>query len=395
MVLYDRESNVDRRGWLRYARMCVVLLLTATGAVALGGSAAAAPAAVCGESVAAGETVGCLTITGSSTMAAKTGVSAAVPPGCGANSWTLTSRLGACQWFTGVYSVVQVQVPNNILVGEIYFSVVSVVGTRGSAGDYWHQTFEYDPEMAWGYVAPTELVPFGECFQACSYMGTTPVLRGPALASASGTQLFSTSGPLGGTWPARSDFGFYFYHPGTVNQVTNTLWLNYPGHRCDNALPGYQTRPGCVQAGWQPTLSISQARYPNYFNHIASSQTVGTPKVLTRTTDDAIQSLNRTISCGQSTGLPAGYTCDEYPFASTWEGAGMRPGGFTMSVHTKRLDIECHVGWLPKHTQTTNRSWSACMIPAIENSTGGGDLGEFYRVNRVLNRDAFTVALAP
>jgi hypothetical protein len=226
-------------------------------------------------------------------------------------------------------------------------------------------------------------------------MGTTPVLRGPALARKSGTQLFSTSGPVDGRWHARSDFGFYFYHPGTLNQVSNTLWLNYPGHRCDNALPGYKSRPGCVQERWQPTLGVSQARYPNYFNHIASSQTVGTPRVLHRTTDDAIHTLNRTISCGASKGLPAGYTCDEYPFASTYEGAGLRPGGFTMSVHTKRLDIECYVDWLPKHTNTTNRSYSACMIPAGENSTGGGDLGEFYRVNRVLDGDAFTVAPGP
>ncbi|MEH1125655.1 hypothetical protein [Micromonospora sp. CPCC 206061] len=38
---------------------------------------------------------------------------------------------------------------------------------------------------------------------------------------------------------------------------------------------------------------------------------------------------------------------------------------------------------------------AACMIPAGENSTGGGDLGEFYRVNRVLDWDAFTVAPGP
>ncbi|MCW6006550.1 hypothetical protein K1W54_18485 [Micromonospora sp. CPCC 205371] len=66
-----------------------------------------------------------------------------------------------------------------------------------------------------------------------------------------------------------------------------------------------------------------------------------------------------------------------------------------LSAHTKRLDIECYVDWLPKHTDTTNRSYSACMIPAGENSTGGGDLGEFYRVNRVLDWDAFTVAPGP
>ncbi|WP_221354336.1 NucA/NucB deoxyribonuclease domain-containing protein [Streptomyces beigongshangae] len=47
----------------------------------------------------------------------------------------------------------------------------------------------------------------------------------------------------------------------------------------------------------------------------------GTKRYLTRLTDKAKIRQNRNTACPSSLERPAGKQCDEYPFASTWQGA--------------------------------------------------------------------------
>ncbi|MDI1455685.1 NucA/NucB deoxyribonuclease domain-containing protein [Streptomyces sp. NPDC003388] len=63
---------------------------------------------------------------------------------------------------------------------------------------------------------------------------------------------------------------------------------------------------------------------------------------------------------------PAGKQCDEYPFASTWQGASTGGGHF---------------------------SWR--MINVTQNEEGGKALGRFYLYNRVLEKDRFLVWIKP
>ncbi|MEU0054454.1 NucA/NucB deoxyribonuclease domain-containing protein [Streptomyces sp. NPDC006309] len=59
---------------------------------------------------------------------------------------------------------------------------------------------------------------------------------------------------------------------------------------------------------------------------------------------------------------PAGKECDEYPFASTWQGASTGGGKF---------------------------NWR--MIPKAQNQGGGKALANFYLYNRILEKDKFLV----
>ncbi|WP_436843132.1 NucA/NucB deoxyribonuclease domain-containing protein [Streptomyces collinus] len=63
---------------------------------------------------------------------------------------------------------------------------------------------------------------------------------------------------------------------------------------------------------------------------------------------------------------PPGKQCDEYPVASTWQGASTGSGNF---------------------------SWR--MIDATQNEEGGKALGRFYLYNRVLDKDKFLVWIKP
>ncbi|MFD7639590.1 NucA/NucB deoxyribonuclease domain-containing protein [Kitasatospora sp. NPDC059795] len=58
--------------------------------------------------------------------------------------------------------------------------------------------------------------------------------------------------------------------------------------------------------------------------------------------------------------------CDEFPFASTWEGAGVGNGNFSVKY-----------------------------VSATENSNAGYDLGNFYGSQRVLHNDKFKVLITP
>ena len=76
--------------------------------------------------------------------------------------------------------------------------------------------------------------------------------------------------------------------------------------------------------------------------------------------------FNRDKACPSSRHRPPGKQCDEYPFASTWQGA--RTGGG-------------HFNWR--------------MINGTQNEEGGKALGRFYLYNRILDKDRFLVWIKP
>ncbi|MFK4101503.1 hypothetical protein ACI2L1_15760 [Streptomyces sp. NPDC019531] len=115
----------------------------------------------------------------------------------------------------------------------------------------------------------------------------------------------------------------------------------------------------------------------------------GTP--LTRLTDAALRQSNGDTACPQASSggypRPTGYSCDEYPFRSTWQGA------FTSATppNPGRTFDWCQISALPQGVTGPN-GWSACMIPATENSNAGSqDLRVFYNDNRVIEQDPFFV----
>jgi hypothetical protein len=108
-----------------------------------------------------------------------------------------------------------------------------------------------------------------------------------------------------------------------------------------------------------------------------------------------VNEANRNVACptGPSYPRPAGFTCDEYPFASTYQGAAAQPYGrqFIIIALNAGTPFSCQVPWLSRRLAGDSGGYSACMIPAAENSLGGSDLQAFYIDNRVIELDTFSV----
>ncbi|MFC9282808.1 NucA/NucB deoxyribonuclease domain-containing protein [Streptomyces collinus] len=153
---------------------------------------------------------------------------------------------------------------------------------------------------------------------------------------------------------------------------TNDVTRSQPAVRCDNALPG-TSKIGCVMPYIPVMVYAKGGPYPELAKHIEYAQNTkhlpgkyGTTKYLTRLTDKAKIRQNRSKACPSSRHRPPGKQCDEYPFASTWQGASTGSGNF---------------------------SWR--MIDATQNEEGGKALGRFYLYNRVLDKDKFLVWIKP
>lgn len=169
--------------------------------------------------------------------------------------------------------------------------------------------------------------------------------------------------------------------------------------RCDWALRGSTTR-GCINPGFSPTLTYSRAEFPELAAHISAAQKSGlagshTVGRLTRNGRTADIAANRARACPQSLrtkySIPAIYTCDEYPFASTYQGAA------TSGASNPRVFNGCH---LPRDINSGPNGYSRCFINGVQNRVGGARLGAFYGNlftpgNRVLHQDKFYVEIGP
>ncbi|WP_448062764.1 NucA/NucB deoxyribonuclease domain-containing protein [Cellulomonas hominis] len=103
-----------------------------------------------------------------------------------------------------------------------------------------------------------------------------------------------------------------------------------------------------------------------------------------RLVNPTLQNLNRTTACLASFPRPNLKTCDEYPFASTWEGA--YTGG-----DTPRTQPWCQIT-LAGPPSTGPTGFSVCMIDGSENSSAGSVMNSYLFVPaRVIDGDAFYI----
>lgn len=164
---------------------------------------------------------------------------------------------------------------------------------------------------------------------------------------------------------------------------------------CDNAVSG---RPAGCKAPtdrWAPTVPFSLLKYPYIGAADRQAQNAGAPgapssgRPLTRTTNPAVQTANNNVACDPKWTRPPGKSCDEYPYASTLEGAASSPSNGMTPTSTPQ---PCKI---PVARTSRTPVWESCFVPETENSSQGGVLSTFYSNNRVLNNDHFWVSIVP
>jgi len=269
------------------------------------------------------------------------------------------------------------------VIGTMNFLQLSYEYTSASIGTWAFQIElrPYDQEnAAVGSAAIGTVSCSGSCTTARSTFPLQPV---SPTENAEGEALFNTTVATPGTVGTASTTWTYWFENPTWTPPTSTPVAVTPPlvKRCDNATPG-NSAVGCVVPDYEPVEIASLSVNPNYARHIRDAQASGLPGAypngtpLTRMTDQALSDRNGDTACPASYTRPSGFSCDEYPFRSTWQGAFTGGGsGRTFSW--------CQIPQLPTGV-TGSSGYSACMIPAGENSSGGGFLQGFYRSNRVI-----------
>ncbi|MEU5863469.1 NucA/NucB deoxyribonuclease domain-containing protein [Nonomuraea sp. NPDC047529] len=179
----------------------------------------------------------------------------------------------------------------------------------------------------------------------------------------------STISTIGGRNKPSLDVEMTWILPGTIPMNTTYNRSLDRDIRCDYRSPGTNAYYGCIFPEFRPTLRVPRSILPEYADHIADAQAtnwpVGMPGglPLTRLTNQDDIDENRTMSCAnQPSPRPSGQQCDEYPFASTYQGS-----------YTSGFDA------------------SSRLINEQQNHDGGQQLQEFYQLYRILDKEAFHV----
>ncbi|KAL0576510.1 hypothetical protein V5O48_005485 [Marasmius crinis-equi] len=132
----------------------------------------------------------------------------------------------------------------------------------------------------------------------------------------------------------------------------------------------------------QATFNLDCARYPDVCDNHCNAFSChglfnrGLHRDITAA-DTGDDNRRRTaIGCGEKNYCPSGTDCDEYPYASTFDGGlGCYPDGFPGNAADLRQE-----------------GTTRCVDPS-QNRMHGADLGNFYSQNNINNGDEFLVSV--
>lgn len=175
---------------------------------------------------------------------------------------------------------------------------------------------------------------------------------------------------------------------------SNSSTIKADMFRCDTTFKNSQGnwQQGCVAANYTASF-VTGPEVPEATGHIQAAIGSGLPgatgRPLHRQSDRNTIDINRQTACPRRGPISDarqvdGRSCDEYPFASTAEGAASSGGP------GRTFNPQCHIPDLG--ASTDSRGYSVCMINNDHNVTGGRNLGRFYGLMRIINQDPYLVA---
>lgn len=296
--------------------------------------------------------------------------------------WYGTDRRNVCS-HRAIELIVRA-VPSGAIVGTANIHAITTVTAVGSSVSstirlwVWSVTGTGSPQLSTGTL-------FG-CPGDCIGTGTTYAPGG--VGEWNGTGAFAVQPLAVGEVLTWADGMWELTFSSALWSNTAIITLPALGPRCDNAQPG--RAQGCVYEDIAGIAAFSYATNPDFADHVGSAIATGLPggyltgTYLTRMQNPTLSDLNGSTACPSSIPRPTGYSCDEYPFRSTYEGA------YTSSTP----GVARSFSWcqMPDSYATGPNGWSRCFIPASQNSSAGGFLSAFYANERMMDGDRFQVA---
>ncbi|WP_406358547.1 hypothetical protein [Streptomyces sp. NBC_00658] len=319
-----------------------------------------------------------------------------LPDWCTENAFTgwWYTRTGACDISSRILTVYNTN--TGAVTGTMNFLQLTYSYTSTSIPT-WALQIEISPFTQTGTAVGSSAQGTGTCSGACTTASSSFPSQPVGLSTdAEGEAFFDTTAvAAGAVGTASTNFNRFFTNPTWTTPSTPVNVTPPVNVRCDNATAG-ATSVGCVFHDYEPAFSVSLSGVaPSFARHLSDAQASGLPGAypggppLTRLTDAVLSDRNGNTACPQEASggypRPAGFSCDEYPFRSTWEGAFISAS----PPSPGRTFDWCQITSLSSGSGPVG--WSACMIPATENSSGGGSLGAFYRSERVIELDKFYV----
>lgn len=295
------------------------------------------------------------------------------------------SRYQACGSWGYRMNVVKVVNGTQTITGVMDFTVTGFHYGAQDIPTVAHQITVIPSSMTGDAVGTTATATAGcwtNCIDGSADFGTQVLTTGNG---SSGEFFYSTTATSqGAVGPTGSNWNLTFKAPSATNTIQlGSYSLNV---RCDTAVPGVSTT-GCVIPALTPFIQYQG--FSEFGAHVTFAQQSGLPGALFdaplhRLTDDVLRTKNRTTACPGSYFRPPGKSCDEYPFASTHEGAFT--GGGQARTWPWCLVVLTNV------PSTGATGYSVCMIDEAENSYAGSLLNSvLYVPMRVIEADAFYV----
>ncbi|WP_460848501.1 NucA/NucB deoxyribonuclease domain-containing protein [Phytohabitans suffuscus] len=301
---------------------------------------------------------------------------------CSDEEWNF-GRLEACvvAWAM-IYAII---VPSGQWDGYITYTATTRVTTSATSGEWTMQT-DLAATSMWGNMIGTTVYGSGSCTPSCGTQVSFPSQSfATASARASGRATSTTSVTVGSstTMSHATTMRWYFTNLRWTPQISPPSTAESANVRCDGQYPTV----GCVYPV-RPVFIISALTNPSFARHVGMAHQYNMPRTLTRMRDEFLATQNGNMACPGILPRPAGFSCDEYPFRSTREGA------FTGNAPYGRTFAGCQVTAVPIRQPAETGGYSICMIPEGENLNGGLLLQRFYRENRVLDGERFLVSVA-
>jgi hypothetical protein len=321
--------------------------------------------------------------------AARPGATVPFPPQCAnfpRRAWHALDRFRVCAITDG--SITIIAVPSGKILGTLTFGVYLFAYTDRVAKGWIYQANIIANTFS-GIGLPAVVSGSASCSGACTkdHVSFPPQPVGIHKVDGGDAGWLTTITTVGSQGVSSANWSFTFIGAGwsaTTDPVTA------PRNRCDRALPG-DTTLGCVFPDVVMGLLYSRSALPDLVSHITRAQNSGLPgkfpsgTPLTRLTDPTQRDRNQRKACPKGFPRPTGKTCDEYPFASTNQGAASGGGN-------ARTFPGCSIKLPnPPPPSTGARGYSVCMINGPQNSLGGVDLKAFYNGVRIISNDKFLI----
>lgn len=310
----------------------------------------------------------------------------------GADAGYRGTRTSLCGIRSGLLEVRQMVngAPTGPVVGTMNFLVYNYIYMDAGLNT-WADQIRVSPTVITGAAVGTQISGTATCSGAnCAQTSQTfPVQTPSAMGNADGEAYWQWTGATGQSALGTPTWTITFKSPTSVNPAFWTETSPVPV-RCDNAVPG-RAAIGCVVPAITPVIRYDSSSFTEFGPHVAGAQASGLrggsySNPMHRLVDSSLQAANRATSCPASLPRPTGKSCDEYPFASTYEGAALSGGG-------PRTQSWCQVT-LSGPPSTGAAGYSVCMIDATQNSAAGSLLNSvLYAPFRVIDADAFYVEI--